>query len=126
MFLQGIGCFKVTFLMQVIDGAKPYQTSLKCMVKALQQLLKDELDQLQRQQIIVSLCVDETSGWCQSFDLVPKFKREVWLCLDPARLNQAPIRPVHRCHSTNNIFPKLTYKLYPALIDGSSGYYNLK
>ena len=66
---------------------------------------KDELDQLQKLQITVHLDMDWTSEWCCSFVLVPKCNRDVWLCLDPARPNQAHIRPVHRGPIINKIFP---------------------
>ena len=47
--------------------------------------LKDELDRLQKQQIIVPPGVNETSEWCNSFALVLKANGIVELCLDPAR-----------------------------------------
>ena len=59
-------------------------------------LLKEELEMLQRQQIIVPLGVDETSKWYNTFILVPKANGKVRLCLDLARLNKAQIRPMHR------------------------------
>ena len=48
-----------------------------------------------KKDIIATLGVDETAEWCNSFVLVPKSNGRVRLCLDPARLNQALIRPVH-------------------------------
>ena len=48
------------------------------------------------------------------------------LCLDPARLNQALIRPIHRGPMINDILPKLNNVQYMSIIDMSSGYHNLK
>ena len=64
--------------------------------------------------------------WCNSFIVVPKPNGKVRLCLDPARLNQVLIRPVHRGPTLNDILPKLNNVKYLSLTDASSGYHNLK
>ena len=76
--------------------------------------------------IITPLRVDKTLEWCNSFVLVPKAYGKVRLCLDPAWLNQALIRPVHRGLTLNDILPKLNNVQYMSIIDASSGYHNLK
>ena len=58
--------------------------------------------------------------------LVPKANGKVRLCLDPVRLNQALIRPVHRGPTLNDILPKLNNVKYMSMIDTSSGYHNSK
>ena len=64
--------------------------------------------------------------WCNNFVLVPKANGKLRLCLDPAWLNQALIRPIHRGPTLNNILPKLNNVRYMSIIDASSGYHNLK
>ena len=64
--------------------------------------------------------------WCNNFVLVPNSNGKVRLCLDPARLNQALIRPVHREPTLNNILLKLNNAQYLSLNDASSGYHSLK
>ena len=56
----------------------------------------------------------------------PKPYGKVILCLDPARLNQAIIRPVNRGPTISDIFPKLTCVFYHTLIDPSSIDHNQK
>ena len=87
---------------------------------------KEELEHLQELDIIAPLEVDEMAEWCNSFVLVPKANGKVWLCLDPAQLNQALIRPVHRGPMLKGILPKLNNVQYMSIIDASSGYHNLK
>ena len=58
--------------------------------------------------------------------LVPKANGKVRPCLDPARLNQALIRPVHWGPTLSNILPKLNNVQYMSINDASSGYHNLK
>ena len=76
--------------------------------------------------IITSLGVDEMLEWCNSFVLVPKADGKVRLCLDPAWLNQALIRPTHRGLTLNDILPRLNNVNYMFIIDASLGYHNLQ
>ena len=112
--------------MQLKPDSKPYQAPPRCVAYALQKLFKEELELLQKMDIITPLGVDETVEWCNSFVLVPKANGKVRLCLDPARLNQALIRPVHRGPMLNNILPQLNNVKYMSIIDASLGYHNLK
>ena len=73
----------------------------------LQKSFKEELDLLQQQEIITLLHLDKTVEWVNSFLLVPTPNGKVRLCLDPARLNQAVLRLVHRGPTLNDIFPRL-------------------
>ena len=76
--------------------------------------------------IITPLGVDKMAEWCHSFVLVPKANGNIRLCLDPAQLNQALIRPVCRGPTLNDILPKLNNVKYMSIIDASSGHHNLK
>ena len=104
----------------------PYQAPPRCVVYGLQKPFKDELDWLQQMDIITSIGVDEMAECCNSFVLVPKANGKVRLCLDPAWLNQALIRPIHRGPTLNDILPKPKNVRYLSIIDASSGYHNLK
>ena len=64
--------------------------------------------------------------WCNRFVLVPKANGKVRLCLDPVRLNQALIRPLHKGPTLYDIVPRLNNVIYMLIIDTSSGYHNLK
>ena len=98
----------------------------KRVVYVLQEPLKEELDRLQKQQIIMLLGVDEMLEWCSSSILVPKVNGKVQLCLNLARLNKALIRPVHRGPTLNHILLWLAGVRYLTLIDASSGCHDLK
>ena len=96
------------------------------MAYALQQPFKEELDRLQKKQIIVPLDVDKASEWCDSFIMVPNVNGKVQLWQDPVRLNKVLIRPVHWGTTLNDIWPRLVGVRYLTLIDASLGYDNLK
>ena len=76
--------------------------------------------------IFTPLGVDNTAEWCNSFVLVPKANGKIRLCLDPVRLNQALIRPIHRVPTLHDILPKLNNVQFISIIDVSVGYHNLK
>ena len=49
---SGISCFEGTFSLQVKEGSHPYQASPRTVANTLQKPLKDELEWLQKQQIL--------------------------------------------------------------------------
>ena len=123
---NGIGCFEGTFSLQLKPDNKPCQTPPRHVAYALQEPFKEELRCLQEMDIIMPLGVDEALEWCNSFVLVSKANGKVRLCLDPAWLNQALIRPVHWGLTLNDILPKLNNVQYMSIINASSGYHSLK
>ena len=123
---NGNGCFKGTFSLQLKSDSKPYQMPHRCVVYALQKPFKEEQEHLQKMDIITPLGVGEMAEWCNSFVLVPKANGKVRLCLDPAQLNQALIRPIHRGPTLNDILPRLNNVKYMSIIDASSRYHNLQ
>ena len=120
-----IGGLEGTFS-QLKPDSKPYQVPPRHIAYALQKLFKEKLQWLQESDIIMPLGVDETAEWCNSFVLVHKGNGKVWLCLDPAWLKQALIRPIHRGPMLNDILLKLNNTQYMPIIDASSGYHYLK
>ena len=86
---NGTGCFECTFSLQLKPDSRPYQVSPGHVAYVLQKPFKDELDRLQKLDIITPLRVDKTAEWCNSFVLIPKANGKVRLCLDPVGLNQA-------------------------------------
>ena len=99
MYLMALGALQAHFLC----SSSLIANSPRHVAYALQKLFKEELDQLQKMDIITPLGVDETVQWCNSFVLVPKVNGKVRLCLDLVRLNKALIRPVHRGPTLNDI-----------------------
>ena len=75
-------------------------------------MFKEELEKLQRQDIITPLGMDVKVEWCKSFSLVPKGNGKVRLCLDLAMLNQVLISSVHRGSTLNDTLPKLNNVKY--------------
>ena len=76
--------------------------------------------------IIEPLKVDECSKWCNSFVVVRKPSGDVWLCIDPAKLNRAIIRPIHRGQTVSDVLSKLSGVKYFSLLDAKHGFWNLQ
>ena len=74
---NGIGCFKGTFSLQLKPDSKPYQAPLRHVAYVLQKPFKEELNHLQKLDIIAPLGIDKTVEWCKSFVLVPKANGKV-------------------------------------------------
>ena len=64
---NGIGCFESTFSLQLKPDSKLYQVPPSCVAYALQKPFKEELENLQKMDIITPLGVDEMVEWCISF-----------------------------------------------------------
>ena len=121
-----IGCFGGTFSLQLKPNNKPYQAAPRHVAYVLLKPFKEELECLQKMDIITPLGVDETLEWCNSFVVVPKANGKERLCLDPVPLNLALIRLVHWGPTLNDILPKLNDMQYMSIIDASSGYHNMQ
>ena len=65
--------------------------------------------------------MNETLEWCNIFLLLPKLNGKVRVCQDPARLNTALLKPVHRGPTLNDILPRPAVVKYLTLIDVNSG-----
>ena len=116
----GIVCFRGPFFFMGQRGCEAISDMAKGCCIWTTWAIQKELESLQEQQILAPLGVDN------SFVIVLKPNGTVCQCLDPTRLNQTFIRPVHRGPTINDILPKLTYTCYMIIIDAGSGYHNLK
>lgn len=123
---EGIGCLEETVQIHLKNNAIPYQSPPRRVAYALQEPLKEELQRLVKEGILVKLDADEKSEWCNSFVCRPKPKGGVRLCLDPAKLNACSVRPVHRGKTLEDVKPKLEGATYFSILDLRSGYWNLK
>ena len=69
---NGIWCFKGTVSLQLKPDSKPYQVPVRCVAYALQKLFKDELDQLQKLDIITPLGIDKKGSGVIALCYYPK------------------------------------------------------
>ena len=119
-----IGCFEGTFKLRFKEGSCPYQVPPRVVAYAIQQQLKEGLDRLQEQQILVPLDVDKTSVVQQLHSGAKK-----WQSVIMPRTSQNPkvlMRLVQRRLILNDILHRLVGGKYLTLTVASLGYYSLK
>ena len=122
----GVGCLEGKVHIHLKEGVTPYQAPPRRVAYSMQDPLKEELDRLVKENILVKLDADTKSEWCNSFVCRPKPAGGIRLCLDPAKLNAAIIRPVHRSKTMDDIKPKLEGAQYFSILDLKSGFWNLE
>ena len=91
---NGIGCFEGTFSLQLKPDSKPYQVPPRHVAYVLQKPFKQEMEHLQKKDIITLHWIDEMAEWCNSFVFIPKANAKVRL--DPMQLNHGLIRLIHQ------------------------------
>ena len=122
---NGVGCFDGECTIHLDHTIPPSVRPPRRVPVALQEPLKAELESMEAQGIIASLAVDEPSEWCNSFVCATKSNGSLRFCLDPARLNEAIIRPYHYTPTLEDVLPKLNGAKYFSILDARSGYWNI-
>ena len=123
---QGVGCFAGECTIHLDPNVPPSVSPPRRIPVALQDPVKAELESMESQGIIASLAVDEPSEWCNSFICASKSNGNLRFCLDPAKLNEAIIRPYHYTPTLEDVLPKLNGAKYFSILDARSGYWNIK
>ena len=79
------------------DGAIPHTEPIRRVPHAMQQLLKDEVDKLCKENILHKVDIGEPIEWLNSFICVRKPNRKIRQCLDPTHLNKWIVCPCPLC-----------------------------
>ena len=122
---QGVGNLDETVDIHLKQNAEASQLPTRRVAYSLQAPFKAELDRLVTQGILAPLAPGEKSEWCNSFVLVRKPNGTLRICLDPTKLNQQIIRPVHPIKKLDDVLPKLHGARYFSLLDAKCGYWIL-
>ena len=122
VFSGGVGCFKGTVHIDIKKDAEPYQAPPRWVPITLQKPFKAELDRMIKLGIIEPLKIDECSDWCNSYVTEEKSSGDVWMCIDPAKLNCIIVRPIHRGQTVSDILSRLLGATYLFLLDTTSGF----
>ena len=74
--------------------------------------------------IIEPLRIEKHSERCNSYVTVEKPSGDVWMCIDPAKLNHVIVRPIHRGPTVSDVLSRLSGATYFSLLDATSGLWN--
>ena len=69
--------------------------------------------------IIEPLKIDEHSEWCNSYVTVQKPSGDMWMSIDPAKLNHIIVRPIHRDQTVSDVLSRLLGAAYFSLLDAT-------
>ncbi|KAL0194540.1 hypothetical protein M9458_008112, partial [Cirrhinus mrigala] len=122
---QGIGEFVGECTFRVNPHATPVVYPPRRVPIALRARLKEELDRMEDNNIIVK--VTEPTEWVNALVVVEKPKsQKLRVCLDPRDLNKAIQRPHYPLPTLEEVTTKLTGAQYFSVLDARSGYWAIK
>ncbi|XP_062507651.1 uncharacterized protein K02A2.6-like [Corticium candelabrum] len=102
----------------------PVKMPLRKMPIAIQTQLKDELQRLERLDVIER--VDTPTEWISSLVAVKKPNGKLRLCIDPKPLNKALRRSHYPMHTIDDLLPELSQAKMFSVCDVSNGFWHVK
>ncbi|GAB1608626.1 hypothetical protein Ahia01_001147000 [Argonauta hians] len=91
---------------------------------ALKTKVKDELDRLQKADIIAK--IDEPTSWCSRMLVATKKSGKLRICIDPRPLNKALKRERYPIPTMDDILPQLTKSRFFSKLDLSNAYWHVR
>ncbi|KAK9539543.1 hypothetical protein VZT92_004643 [Zoarces viviparus] len=122
---KGIGLFPGECTFHLKPSAIPVVCPPCCIPYDLRNRLKDELDEMEKMDIIQK--VTEPTEWVNALVAVEKPKTgKLRVCLDPRPLNKAIQRPHYPLPTLDDVTPRLAGAQYFSVLDARSGYWTIK
>ena len=103
---EGTGELKIKHSIQLKEGALPVVSGTRQTPHAMKDKLKEELERLERENIIVK--VEEPTEWVNPIVCVVKPNKQLRICLDPKKLNEAIMREHYMLPLASDIFARIS------------------
>ena len=123
LFHGKIGLMKGEVFITLKDDARPYEEPITKVAHAMEKPLKDELDRLGCEGILVKMDPDEPRDRLNSFISVQKPNGKIRLCLDLTKLNKYMVRPRHNAQILDALFLSLAGVRHFMIIDCLSSFF---
>ena len=123
VFAPGIGNLEGEYHIHLNKDVTPIQHSPRQVPVALQDRLKDTLDNLVTQHIIVP--VTQATPWINSIVVVPKRDGTLQICLDPKDLNSAIQREHYQLPTIEDITTRLHGGRVFSILDVRCGFWHV-
>ena len=120
---KGVGCVDTLYRIELEPDAIPVKHAPRRVPEAIKPKVKDELDRLVREGIIMP--VEVPTDWVNSIVCVTKPNGDLRLCLDPKDLNKFIRRPHHYSPTIDDVLPDLCGLQFFSTLDARSGYWNI-
>ena len=121
---EGTGKLPGIYHIEIDETVKPAIHAARRVPVALQQELKNKLDELVEQGIIVP--ETEPTDWVSSLTVVKKPSGKLRLCLDPKELNSAIKRSHYHMTTIEDILPDLTDAKVFSVLDAKNGFWHVE
>ena len=99
------------------------ECSLTCTIVLLKSKLKEKIDEMEKQGIIVK--ETQTTEWISSLVAVQK-SAKLRVCIDPRDLNRAIKRPKYQMPTVDEVLPKLSKAIVFTVLDAENGFHQVK
>ena len=120
---KGVGCVNTLYHIELEPDAIPVKHAPRRVPEAIKPKVKDELDRLVREGIIMP--VEVPTDWVNSIVCVTKPNGDLRLCFDPKDLNKFIRRPHHYSPTIDDVLPDLCGSQFFSTLDARSGYWNI-
>ena len=124
LFDNQLGTIRDNVNLTVDPAIQPIKNAPRRVPQAMMQPLKDELDRLEKLQVIEK--VTEPTEWLSSLVTVRKPNGKLRLCIDPQPLNTALKRAPFMTPIIDDVLPQLSGAKVFSVIDVKDGYWHLK
>ncbi len=118
-----IGKFSGTVHLTVDENITPEVTSDRRIPEALKNPLKDELDKMVRQKVIIP--VEQSTDWVSRLVVARKKSGGLRVCIDPQALNKALKREKYQLPVLDDILPDLAKAKVFTTVDLKAGYWHV-
>lgn len=120
---QGLGKLDEAYHMQMDPEAVPVTQAPRKIPAMLRSKLKDELDRMVKDQVIVK--VEEPTEWVHNPVIVEKPNGKLRVCLDPRELNKCLKREQYQLPTWEEIASRLHGAKYFSVLDANQGYWQI-
>ena len=120
---KGVGCVDTLYRIELEPDAIPVKHAPRRVPEAIKPKVKDELDRLVHEGIIMP--VEVPTDWVNSIVCVTKPNGDLRLCLDPKDLNKFIRHPHHYSPTIDDVLPDLCGSQFFSTLDARSGYWNI-
>ncbi len=121
---QGLGCLEKPYRIQIDSNVTPVVNQLKSQPVALRDRLKQALDEMEMDDVIVK--VDQPTEWVNSVVVVEKpDSKKLRICLDPRPLNEAIQREHYKMPTIEEITTRVAGATVFSKLDANHGYWQV-
>jgi hypothetical protein len=124
---QGVGKIPGQFALRIDPAVPPVALPSRPIPAALREQTKEQLDYLEKNDIIAKVPKGTHTPWVSQLHVVhKKDKKAVRICIDPKFLNKALLREYHPMSTVQDVLTRLDGCKQFTVLDANMGYYQIE